>query len=111
MKVSFVLNCDLYTQKRENGFSLENATMFQIHDLFQNGKPVIVLKTVKRFNIKRSTFIISIKIFFSNWEMLSSSCLIKFWSYFLLSTFTLDKGRDPKNPVFQLCPFLTLSSV
>ena len=62
MKVSFVLNCDLYTQKRENGFSLENATMFQIYNMFQNGKPDIVLKTVKRFNIKRTPIIILILI-------------------------------------------------
>ena len=26
-----------------------NATMFQIQDMFKNGKPDIVLKTVKRF--------------------------------------------------------------
>ena len=34
--------------------------MFQIHDMFQNGKPDIVLKTVKRFIIKRTPIIISI---------------------------------------------------
>ena len=56
MKVSFVLNCGLYTQKRESGFCLENATMFQIQEMFQNGKPAIVLNTVKRFNIKEMFF-------------------------------------------------------
>ena len=35
-----------YTQKRESGFCLENATMFQIQDMFENGKPDIVLKKV-----------------------------------------------------------------
>ena len=29
--------------------------MFQIQDMFENGKPDIFLKTVKRFNIKRTT--------------------------------------------------------
>ena len=42
------------------GFCLENATMFQIQDMFGNGKPDIVLKTVKRFNIIRSLIIILI---------------------------------------------------
>jgi len=35
-----------YTQKRESGFCLENETMFQIQDMFENGKPNIVLKKV-----------------------------------------------------------------
>ena len=35
-----------YTQKRESGFRLENATMIQIQDMFENGKPDIVLKMV-----------------------------------------------------------------
>ena len=46
-----------YTQKRESGFCLEKATMFQIQDIFENGKPEIFLKTVKRFNIKRTHII------------------------------------------------------
>ena len=41
--------------------NVENATMFQIQDMFENGKPNIVLKTVKRFNIKRTPIIILIK--------------------------------------------------
>ena len=49
-----------YTQKRESGFSLENAKMFKIQDMFENGKPDIVLKTVKGFNIERTPFIILI---------------------------------------------------
>ena len=39
---------------------LENATMFQIQDMFENVKPDIVLKTVERFNTKRTPIIISI---------------------------------------------------
>ena len=35
-----------YTQKRESGFCLENETMVQIQDMFENGKPNIVLKKV-----------------------------------------------------------------
>ena len=37
---------------------LENATVFQIQDMFENGKPDIVLKTVKRFDIKGTPIII-----------------------------------------------------
>ena len=42
MKESFVLIVD-YTEKRESGFCLENAAMFQIQDIFENGKPNIIL--------------------------------------------------------------------
>ena len=41
-----------YTQKLENGVCLENVTMFQIQDMLEDGKPNIVLKTIKSFNIK-----------------------------------------------------------
>ena len=51
---------ELHTQKRESGFCLENATMFQIQDMFENVKPNIVLKTVKRFNINNLPIIILI---------------------------------------------------
>ena len=44
----------------ESGICLENATMIQIQDMFENGKPDIVLKTVKGFNIKRTPFMILI---------------------------------------------------
>jgi len=57
MKVSLVLNWGLYS-KRESGFCLENGTMIQIKDMFENGKPDIVMKTIKGFNIKRTPFII-----------------------------------------------------
>ena len=36
---------------RENGFCLENSTMIQIQDIFENGKHNIVLKTVKGFHM------------------------------------------------------------
>ena len=65
MKVSFVFNCGLYS-KREVGFCLENATMFPIQDMFENGIPDIVLKTVKRFNIRRTPIIILILKEFEN---------------------------------------------
>ena len=54
MKVSFVLNCGLYS-KTGKGVCLENATMFQIQDMFEKGKPDIVLKTVKGFFLKKKT--------------------------------------------------------
>ena len=50
-----------YTQKRESGFCLENATMFQIQNMFENGKPDLVLKTVKRFDIKNWTINFNLK--------------------------------------------------
>ena len=65
--------------------------------MFENGKPDIVMKTVKGFNIKRTTFIILMTENNFNWELLSSSC----WLQFLISTFTLDPDRDSKNPVFK----------
>jgi len=49
-----------YTQKRESEFCLENAKMIKIQDMFENGKPDIVLKTVKGFNIERTPFVILI---------------------------------------------------
>ena len=49
-----------YTQKQESGFCLDHATMYKIQDMFQDGKPVTVLKTIKRFNIKRTFIIILI---------------------------------------------------
>jgi len=36
--------------------SLENATMIQIQDTFENGNPDIVLKTVMGFDIKKNSF-------------------------------------------------------
>ena len=50
----------IYFVSYESEFCLENATMFQIKDMFENGKPDIVLKTVKGFYMKRTSFIISI---------------------------------------------------
>jgi len=35
----------IYFVSYESEFCLENATMFQIKDMFENGKPDIVLKT------------------------------------------------------------------
>ena len=77
MKMSFVLKAD-YTQKRESGFCLENATMIQTMNKFENGKPDTALKTVKGFNIERTPFIILISENSLNLKLLSlSSCLIK----------------------------------
>ena len=41
-------------QKWEIGGCLENATMFQIQDMSENGKPDIVLKRAKGFDIKKN---------------------------------------------------------
>ena len=36
--------------------------------------------------------------------MFSWSVLIKCWLLFLLTTFTLEMGQDPKNPITQFVP-------
>ena len=66
--------------KRESGFCLENVTMIQIQDMFKKGKPDIVLKTVNRFNIKRTPCIVllsenSLKLGI----VVLASCLLKCW--------------------------------
>ena len=48
--------------------------------MFENGKPDIVLKTVKGFNLKRTPFII------------------------LILENSLNVGQDPKNPIVQFVP-------
>ena len=45
MKLSFAVNC-LILKNGKVGFS-ENATMIQIQNMFENGKPDIVLNTVE----------------------------------------------------------------
>ena len=60
--------------------------MFQIQDIFENGKPDIVLEKKFKFGIV---------VFF----MFNKMLVIVFFS-----TFTLDMGWDPKNPVFQFEP-------
>ena len=52
MKVSFVLKGGLYLKTGKWVLSRKRDNMFKIPDMFENGKPDIVLKTVKRFNIK-----------------------------------------------------------
>ena len=105
MKVSFVMIVDIYS-KRENGFCLEIATMFQIQDMFENGTPDIVLKTVKRFNIKNSFYNFDLKKVY-NWELLSSSINIGYSFYNRLLLWIW--AGIPKTQSFNLCPFLTLS--
>ena len=58
MKVSFVLKGGLYLKTGKWVLSRKRDNMFKIPDMFENGKPDIVLKTVKRFNIKRTLIII-----------------------------------------------------
>ena len=60
MKVSFVLNCGLYSKTGNWVLSRKRDNMFQIQDMFENRKPDIVLKTVKKFNLKTTDIIILI---------------------------------------------------
>ena len=46
-----------FVSKTGKWVCLENATMIQIQDMLENGKPNIVLKTVMGFNIKSTPFI------------------------------------------------------
>ena len=51
------LNCNVdLTRNAEN--CLFKKTMISIEDMFENGKPDIVLKTVKGFHKKRTPFMI-----------------------------------------------------
>jgi len=58
MKVSFVLNFGLYSKTGK--WVLSQKRDIQIQDMFENGKPNILLNTVKSFNIKRTPIIILI---------------------------------------------------
>ena len=50
MNVSFVLKCGLYSKTGKWGLSRKRDNVS--NSVYENGKPDIVLKTVKRFNIK-----------------------------------------------------------
>jgi len=70
-------------------------------DMFENGKPDIVLKPVKRFNIKKN--------FYYNFDYKKSLklgivVLVMFNKMLVIVYFTLDMGRDPKNHAFQFVP-------
>ena len=59
--MSFVLKKWIILKYGKMGFvSKTRHAMFQIQEVFENGEPDIVLKTVKGFNIKRTLFIILI---------------------------------------------------
>ena len=60
MKVNLVLNCGLYSKMGKWGLSRKRDNVLNSGYVFENGKPDIVFKTVKGFNIKRTPFIILI---------------------------------------------------
>ena len=98
MKVSFLFWIADYIQKRESLVLLENETMIPIEDMFDNGKPGIVLKTIKGVNIKTN----SLCCLLESSLKLGIVVLVMFIKMlYFLSTFTLDMGRDSKNPIFQ----------
>ena len=82
--------------------------MIQIHNTFENGKPDIVLKTVKGFNIKRTPF----KIFIRENNLkfgivvlvMLNKMLVNFYYRLLISIW----AGIVKLQSFNLCPFLTL---
>ena len=55
MKMSFVTNCGFYAKTGKWDLSLKRDNMIQIQDMFKNGKPDVVLKTVKVLNIKNNS--------------------------------------------------------
>ena len=72
--------------------------MIPIEDMFDNGKPGIVLKTIKGVNIKTN----SLCCLLESSLKLGIVVLVMFIKMlYFLSTFTLDMGRDSKNPIFQ----------
>ena len=60
MKVSFVLNCGLYSKTGKVDFVLKTQQCFKFR-MFENGKPDIAWKMVKRFHLKRTPIIILIE--------------------------------------------------
>jgi len=84
--------------------------MFQIQDMFENGKPDIVLKTVKRFNIKLNS---CYNFDFKKCVNLGIAVLVMF-NKMLVIVFIIDFYSGwagiPKTQSFNLCPFLTLSN-
>ena len=82
---------------------LENATIIQIRDNFENGKPDIFLKKVKGFNIKRTSF--KILISEKSFKLGIVVLVILYNIVFIVIVFTLNmQGRDPNNLVFQFVP-------
>ena len=69
--------------------------MFQIQDLFENGKPDLVLKTVKGFKIKGSLFINLIPENSFKLGIIVLVMLNKMLVLVYTSTFTLDIDWDP----------------
>ena len=65
MRVSFVLNCGLYSKTGKWVLSRKRDNVLN-QDMFENGKPNIVLKTVKSFTT-RTTIIILILNKVQNW--------------------------------------------
>ena len=91
-----------YTQKRETGFCL--ATMFQIQDMFENGKHDIFLKTVKGFiNVKKELLLqfwfkknlkLGIVVLFTFNKMLVKVFIFDFYSGY---------GPESKKPSLTIC--------
>ena len=80
--------------------------MIQIQDMFQNGKPDIVLKTGKGFNIKRTPFL----ILTSENSFTLGIVVLVMLNKMLVIVFINDyKTTILKSQSFNFCPFLTLS--
>ena len=104
MKMSFVLNYRLNWKTGKSILS-RKATMIPIHDMFENGKADIVLKTVNGFSIKRTTFII---LNSENIWKLEIFVLVMRSSFNCRFLFSIWAGIL-KTRSFNLCPFLKLS--
>ena len=70
--------------------------MIQIQDMFENGKPDIVLKTVQGFNIKITPFINSIPENSFKLGIIVLVMLNKMLAIVFTICFTLDMDWDPK---------------
>ena len=104
MKMSFILNYRL-NWKTGKWILSGKATMIPIHDMFENGKAAIVLKTVNGFSIKRTTFIILNSENIWKLEIFVLVMRSSFNCRFLFSKWAgILKTRS-----FNLCPFLKLS--
>ena len=85
MKLCVVMNCGLYSKTGKWALSRKRDKFFKFR----------ICSKMEYLTLSYYNFVFKKK---------SSSCLIKCWLYFILSTFNLDVGRDPKNPVFQFVP-------
>ena len=99
MKVVIVLNCGLYSK---TGKWVLSQKMVQIQDIFKNGKPNIVLKTVKSFITKELLL-----YFYFNKSLKLGIFVLVMFNKILVIVFIIDfysgYGLGSQNPSLSIC--------